>query len=464
MIKSKKLLIFCLLATIVMLSSCDYTTKNSAYDNITFTIKNGTEVTGSTLNHGNKNQNKRILDLLSKDYDIYKVTLYEAYNENSDLVVAYTHPNKILLCYYTDNTLGYIPLPDNAVIQYVYMNEGFVDDGGSTLPDDIKQYVDKLMMTQNFFSLEDVLAPKLTAEEAEQWAEYYETQDNAETGTINREGLLGYNFDFNNDQVDDILLVSAYTYASEYRLQGTKDGEYVVSKDAIFNYEVDEASFKDGYSSIQPIIYNGKSYIIHSNHNRYTPIDSISTSYVTTENNKNILQAETVENYLVGYTHDEFNDLIMYGYDDIPQYLVNRLDVANIASLKALGTAENNAKYIKSDSKEEITVTADFNNDGKDDTITKQYAYRESGSIFPSIVISSDDQSLANIINNIDIDGATTEAIFLDETKYGNILIVVGGRFKHIGAINAYKITGENIELLGRIVVNDFLFGKHTYE
>ncbi len=482
MIKNKNLILTSFVASTLLLGSCSTASENtttentpvetttqqnldfSPFKNIVFTIKNGAETTGETFNDGDIQKNYDILNKLKSDYVIiYNVVLYENFADNTDLVVAYTDMNKMLLLTLKDGELEYITLPEEELLTQLYTLEGFDTYDLEYIPEDFADFLHDNFEKDSYASVFNLSLPQMSPEETVKWATYYE-EHSAPSDYFDKNNVVkGYKFDYNNDGIEDIFLETnegSAHYAYPYWLQGTGNENYVVTTDAILF---------ESSTSITPISYNDINYTVQTSISD-NPIIHASVCYVGVfENNKNGIAVTSVDNYLPGYKL--INTWTADGYDGFDDYMLTRISTANIATTSAMGTAETNVEPVGSETQEAYnsatgkietvelplvdgySVTADYNNDGTQDKITKKYSYA-SGGLLSWVDFASEDSTLATTLNQLECSNGpigTKLAVFLDETEYGNILFVATGNYGIVRTLDAYKITGDTTELIGTV-------------
>ncbi len=479
MLKNKKLICTSLLATSLILGSCgsnETTDNNQKTDevqtyaqaeldeidelilNTPFTIKNGDTIVGESIEYGDKEKNLAILKELTYYYDISNIVVYEDFenknfNDNEDLVIGYTYLNKMILGKYTDGKVEYISLPDEELLETIYTLEGFDTYSSEVFPQELLDLFHTSYQNDSYADVYKYTVPKIAKDEVVTWTTYYNEHANNAPVNFNMGITNGYNVDFNNDGIEDILIItnegSGY-YAYEYRLQGVGDGSYVVSTDA---------ELTEGYQFIVPIVFNDKSYIVHANDTAYNTQLSTSICYITSNgDNTNSLEVATVSNYVPSYK--VLDTWASPKYEDMDDYILSRINVANIASPKAMGTAETNVEAVVTDFSEVYNVTADYNNDGKEDSVSKDFGYFMGGTI-SYLEILSDDTALSDTLNQLNSDtNGTKITLFLDETDYGNIVLAANGTYNRIGTINAYKITGNKVDLIGTVNFDNVNFTR----
>ncbi len=423
-------------------------------EEITFTIKNGNQL----VNEGDKNKNINILEQLTLDYkpySIYEVVLYEDFAENTDLVVLYFDPYKMIFANYKDGKLEYIPLPDEELLTQINIWEDFGSFKVGNFDIAFLHFVYNSFKENKYDEVLDQLSttdyPQLSEDEIDKWAEYYVTVNGNVDPFLDRTSVENaYYFDFNNDGILDILFITSEgsgRYAHQYVLQGTGDDKYIISHDAELN---------DSYHLIAPLTYNDTNYLLNSYTFEGSPVIYSSIAYIKsngdTTNTKNSIN---VTNYLAGYKTTK--TWTAEGYDNLKNYMLSRLGTANICSHSVMGTAEttsteDNGKFV-----DVYNATGDYNNDGKDDNIQKIYGY--FGDQYGFVRTNSDDQTINDTLDSLSTDGLKT-TVFLDETEYGNLLFVAHGVYGRLENVNVFKITGETSELVGSIDLESINFTK----
>ncbi len=433
--------------TITAISQSPY-----SIEDISFSIKTDNKVTGTSVNDGDYDKNADILNKLVSDFktsNIENVVLYENFTDNSDLVVLYTNLYKIVLGEYRDGKLTYIPLPTEDLLTKVSTLEGFDTYEVDTFPKDFLDFIYTRFQQNKYNEVIGKLLttdyPTLSPEEIDKWVEYYADKNGDVDPYLERYAVeTAYKFDFNNDSILDIMFITTEGsghYAHDYILQGVGADEYIISHDG---------SLTGDFHFIAPFSYRGVNYTFKSITFEDSSIVSTCISYVTnTGDNTNTQTKISVSNYLSGYKIT--NTWTADGYYNLEDYMVSRLDLANIPSHSVMGTAETTTTLDNGEFVDTYSVTGDYNNDGKDDSMEKIYGYFGNYSGF--IVVNTTAQTLNNALDSLEDDGISidTPSVFLDKTEYGNLLFVTYGSNERLYKLNVFKLTGETSQLVGTI-------------
>ncbi len=472
--KNTKVLITTTLLSIFLLSSCtngksqetkadDTTTKAldpqvedilNVNSNIIFTIKNEDEIVGTTSTDSNPQKNADIIQIVTKDYMVDKINLYENFSElpeSTDLVVMYAYNKKMYLASYKDGVLDYIPTPSEKLIDKVYAYENFGTYKSKVFPNKLLDILYNAVNQNDTSIISNYAVQPLSSSETVSWVDYYNKHNNnqGEFYIDSANVSDSYKFDFNNDNIEDIIFIDkegADKVSFVKLLQGNGDDTYSVV--------VDHNLYR-GYHDVTPISYKGKNYLINSYLQENNPLDSISAFYITSDNTSNgtsnLLQVADINRYSFGYNIT--NTSTTKGYDNFADdYMIDRLKLANIATYKVMGTAETNVEIVPTTYfGDGYSPTSDYTNNGTDDTIIKMSGHEDITSIW-FVKVDSEDKALSNTIHKLINDGGFSPlSIFLDKTEYGNILFIANGYNSNIHSLNAYKITGEETELVGTV-------------
>ncbi len=384
---------------------------------------------------------------ISLDYEVESFKVHEWYFDSEHLVVAHLKNKKVVLGEYDFENLNYVMFPKEELLDDVYSFEGIYNYNFNFIP---KEFLLDLQ-NNNFDYDENLVGVELNKEEFTYWVDEYYKQYNEIFPNYEALDVInnGYKVDITNDGLDDIVLTAVLGNGGfEYieTIVNNGNGNYkLVKPNYINNYDFDGKRI---------FSYKDENYIVTFG---YGPANfGKQLVNMKAENNEITQQIFNFENYDIGFAIT--NEWSKNGYEKVIKHIKTRAFLGNTSKPSVMGIAET---WTAKDGiyNLEYEVIADYNNDGVKDKVLK--GLTGTNRLGDMIFMESDDQKLGEILNEIlykSNNAGIPQCVFLDQTEYGNVLIIAYGFEGEIYNFCAYKIVGYEYELIGKVDVETIDF------
>ncbi len=380
--------------------------------------------------------------LLSTDFNVQSVKVFDGYFDFGRLIVAYCENQKVVLAKESleDGKLSYIIFPDKALLDKFYELEGIYNYKFEDVPKDLL-----VNLQNNNFDYEKYRTGEgLTSEELEKWNKVYDNLN----GRPNYEKPLkyfqtGWFVDITNNGKMDVVareIIGTGNFTNTDYIINKGNENYVTG----FNYG------NEGFGPMEVIKYKDLNYVVNYEYGTMNDYETANggkyLTYFTMKNQNPNKRVFKFSNYDIGYEVED--SWYEEGYENIVPYLKDRAFVSMKSDLNFIGTGEIGDEISG-------TTSADYDNDGVSEVVTKT----TSGGHYSGdyVLLESKESNLDNVFGEI-IKHYFIQSAFLDETEYGNVLIVAYGNHNDIVDVKAFKIEGDDFKQIGELDVKTINF------